>query len=305
MNNDGTTEKVEQNCTPLIFGEVLFDCFPDGRQKLGGAPFNVAWNLQAFGMFPVLVSRIGDDNLGRKIQEKMKTWDMTSSCLQLDPFYPTGKVQIALNGGEPHFTILQDQAYDYIAPLAGIMSHEPSFLYHGSLALRNDVSHNTLSFLKLEYQCPVFVDVNLRSPWWNAGQVHDLVTDATWLKLNEFELDSLFPGQENLEQRCRQLRERFNLEAVFVTLGKMGAVAFNRDNLFSSVKPQENIAIMDTVGAGDAFSSVLLLGIMNNWPLHITMQRAQEFASAVVGQRGAITLDKSFYQTFRNKWNLQ
>jgi fructokinase len=304
MNYNKTAGKGTHNCTPLIFGEVLFDCFPDGREKLGGAPFNVAWNLQAFGISPMLVSRIGDDNLGRQIQEKMKSWDMIISCLQLDPFYPTGKVHIELTGGEPQFTILPDQAYDYITPPAGDMPHEPSFLYHGSLALRNDVSRTTLSFLKREYQCPVFVDVNLRSPWWNAEQVQGLVADATWLKLNEVELDFLFPGKENLEGRCRQLLERFNLEAVFVTLGKMGAAACNRDNLFTSVKPQENISIMDTVGAGDAFSSILLLGLMNDWALHITMQRAQEFASAVVGKSGAITLDKNFYLTFRNKWNM-
>ena len=37
---------------PLIFGEVLFDQFEDGSSVLGGAPFNVAWHLQAFGMQP-------------------------------------------------------------------------------------------------------------------------------------------------------------------------------------------------------------------------------------------------------------
>lgn len=305
MNYNRTADKKYRNYTPLIFGEVLFDCFPDGREKLGGAPFNVAWNLQAFGMFPMLVSRIGDDNLGQQILEKMSSWDMISNCLQLDPSYPTGTVNIELTGGEPQFTILPDQAYDYIEPLTGNLQHEPSFLYHGSLALRNDVSRTTLSLLKRDYKCPVFVDVNLRAPWWDIKHVHDFLADATWLKLNEAELDSLFPGKENLEQRCRQLRERFNLEGVFVTMGKMGAVAFNRDNLFSVVKPEGNISIMDTVGAGDAFSSVLLIGLMNDWPLHITLHRAQEFASAVVGQRGAITLDKNFYQTFRNMWNLQ
>ena len=35
-----------------VFGEVLFDVFPDGKQVLGGAPFNVAWHLQAFGIAP-------------------------------------------------------------------------------------------------------------------------------------------------------------------------------------------------------------------------------------------------------------
>ena len=304
MNYNGAADKERVNYPPVIFGEVLFDCFPDGREKLGGAPFNVAWNLQALGMIPLLVSRVGDDNRGRQILEKMKSWNMITSCLQLDSSYPTGTVHIELTSGEPQFTILPDQAYDYIGPLTGSLQNKPSFLYHGTLALRNNVSRNTLSFLKRDYQCPIIVDVNLRSPWWNIDHVHDVIADATWLKLNDNEFDSLFPGKENLEQRCRHLRERFNLEAVFVTLGKKGAIAFDRTNDFFTVKPQENITIMDTVGAGDAFSSVLLIGLMNEWPLHITMHRAQEFASAVVGQRGAITLDKNFYQTFRKKWNL-
>lgn len=290
---------------PLIFGEVLFDCFSDGQEVLGGAPFNVAWNLKAFGMSPLLVSRVGDDILGRRIRNKMGTWDMTTSGLQLDSSYPTGKVDIDLIGGEPRFTILPDQAYDYILPFIPDLKNKPPFIYHGSLALRNYVSRNTLSTLKQEYQCPVFVDVNLRSPWWNAERVHRLAADAAWLKLNQIEMDSLFPGGGSLKERCRQLLKRFNLEAVFVTLGEKGAVALDSDNNLISSKPQESIAIVDTVGAGDAFSSVLLLGIMHNWPLSTSLQRSQEFASAVVGQRGAITHDRNFYKTFNDRWNVR
>lgn len=295
----------DQKLSPLIFGEVLFDCFPDGREKLGGAPFNVAWNLQAFGISPLLISRVGNDDLGRSIKEKMKSWNMDSSCLQVDPSSPTGTVRIDLTNGEPRFTILPDQAYDYIAPLTINQKHETPFLYHGTLALRNDVSRNTLSHLKHEYRCPVFLDVNLRTPWWNTDDVLTLIEDATWLKLNENELDLLFPEKTNMEQRCRKLLERFQLEAVFITLGEKGGLALNRDNILSVTTPQENIAIMDTVGAGDAFSSVLLLGLMHGWPLPTSMQRSQEFASAVVGQRGAITHDNNFYKTFSDRWNLR
>jgi len=230
---------------------------------------------------------------------------MDSSCLQVDPSSPTGTVRIDLTNGEPRFTILPDQAYDYIAPLNISRKHGIPFLYHGTLALRNEVSRNTLSLLKHEYQGPIFVDVNLRTPWWNTDGVFSLIEEATWLKLNEAELDLLFPGRINIEQRCLQLLERFQLDAVFITLGKKGGLALNRDNVLSATKPQENIPIMDTVGAGDAFSSVLLLGLMHGWSLPTTMQRAQEFASAVVGQRGAITHNKNFYKTFRDKWNLR
>ncbi len=296
---------MSRNCMPLIFGEVLFDCFSDDREILGGAPFNVAWNLQALGKSPILISRVGNDSLGKKIHEKMVSWGMNTSCLQLDTSHPTGRVRIELTNGEPQFAILPDQAYDYISPLSKNLQLEPPFLYHGSLALRNDCSRTTLALLKQDYHCPVFVDVNLRSPWWNAERVHTLAAEATWLKLNEVELDLLFPGPGNIEHRCRQIMERFNLSAVFVTLGEKGAVALSYDNLWLSTKPQENLSIMDTVGAGDAFSSVLLLGFMNDWALHTSMQRAQEFASAVVSQRGAISHDKDFYQTFIDNWDMQ
>jgi fructokinase len=304
MEFEKSTDNLAHASLPMVFGEVLFDCFQDGREVLGGAPFNIAWNLQAFGLSPLFISRVGDDNLGCHIQKKMLSWGMDTRGLQLDQRHPTGKVQIELTEGEPCFTILPDQAYDYISTFSGDLQSGPSFLYHGSLALRNDTSRDTLSLLKQKFKCPIFVDVNLRTPWWNAELVGSLIEDATWLKLNDVELDALFPEPGNLEERCCQILERFELEAVFVTLGKKGAVALNRNKHLLSIKPSKNILIIDTVGAGDAFSSVLLLGLMNKWDFSTTMKRAQEFASAVVGQRGAITLEKDFYQTFSNMWNL-
>ena len=290
--------------TPLIFGEVLFDCFPDNREVLGGAPFNVAWNLQAFGMQPFFVSRVGDDRQGGQILAKMKAWSMNTSGLQVDPSHPTGRVRIELTDGEPQFAILPSQAYDNITPPVRIDLNSVSFLYHGSLALRNKRNRTTLAGLKRDYRCPVFLDVNLRKPWWSENIIRQLIEDATWLKLNEDELNALFPGNENLEQRTRKILMHYNLEAVFITRGHKGAMAHTKKNHISSVQPRRNISIVDTVGAGDAFSSVLLLGLIYNWPLDTTLDRAQDFASAVVGQRGATTKDKKFYHHFSNTWGL-
>ena len=65
-----------------VFGEVLFDHFPDGRRVLGGAPFNVAWHLQAFGKRPHLISRVGDDAEGQEIRTAMRDWGMSEAGLQ-------------------------------------------------------------------------------------------------------------------------------------------------------------------------------------------------------------------------------
>ncbi len=44
----------------LVFGEVLYDIFPDA-EVLGGAPFNVARHLAGFGSGALLISRVGRD----------------------------------------------------------------------------------------------------------------------------------------------------------------------------------------------------------------------------------------------------
>ena len=121
---------------PCIFGEVLFDHFPDGRRVLGGAPFNVAWHLQAFGESPLLVSRIGGDPEGETVAGAMSDWGLDRSGLQVDSRLPTGRVEVSIEDGEPHYDIVHPSAWDAIEPW------EPagrcSLLYHGTLALRDE-----------------------------------------------------------------------------------------------------------------------------------------------------------------------
>ena len=287
---------------PLIFGEVLFDCFPDGSEVPGGAPFNVAWNLQAFGQQPLFISRIGRDSQGEQIKRLMSSWSMSTDHLQLDPARPTGRVEISLSDGEPSFSILPDQAYDAISPDMGEVAGEALFLYHGSLALREEVNQKTLAAIHKKYPCPVFLDVNLREPWWSRSAVLDKIKGATWLKLNNEECYALFPDHTDLDRCAAMLLDRFDLKTVFLTMGSKGAKAFSRDSRPLAVKPSGSVSVVDTVGAGDAFSSVLLLGIIYAWPLQLTLDRAQEFASAVVSQRGAISQDRTMYESILNRW---
>lgn len=95
-----------------------------------------------------------------------------------------------------------------------------------------------------------------------------------------------------------------NLEVLVVTCGSQGAMAVNNAGQFAKVEPAGNLAVVDTVGAGDGFSAVLLLGLQHGWPLQLTMDRAQSFASALVTRQGATVQDLSFYQAFRDAWGL-
>lgn len=288
-----------------IFGEVLFDMFPDGQQVLGGAPFNVAWHLQAFGAQPQFISRIGQDPLGEQISSAMTGWGMSTETLQLDPQLPTGTVQVIIEEGEPSYEIVHPSAWDAIS----IHTESPSLqtpcnlLYYGSLALRNSDSAESLKLLLAKKPQTVFVDVNLRPPWYQEQQVLELIRQADWVKLNQDEFNLLFPGTSTAAQRLSNFTQAFDLQGVVLTMGKEGAMIYRSDGEQALATPEQATQVVDTVGAGDALTSVVIFGIINQWPIQTTIERAQAFASRIVAQRGATVSDPMFYQEILSSWN--
>ena len=290
------------NQSVIIFGEVLFDCFPDGNIVLGGAPFNVAWHLQAFGLSPLFISRIGDDSYVVTIREVMQNWGMDLRGLQLDLEHPTGTVQVNFINNEPHYEIVENSAYDFIEFSNLPCLPKDSILYHGTLALRSQPCVETLQKIKTNISSSIFLDVNLRTPWWNLKTVELLLKEISWLKLNEEELSLIVPQESNIESRIQYLLSTFLLNNIILTQGKAGAISFQSNGNQEQIIPSQTTQIVDTVGAGDAFSSVLILGIIKGWNTAKTLVRAQEFASAIVGIRGATIQDKSFYEYFVKQW---
>jgi len=296
--SDFTTQR------PVIFGEVLFDHFPDGSVVLGGAPFNVAWHLQAFGRAPLFISRVGDDALGHRIRGIMHAWEMDASGLQLDSAHPTGSVEVHIEDGEPGYEIVDRQAYDFIDVTAMPPLPDCALLYHGSLAVRNAGSGQALQQLQQGRDLQRLVDINLRPPWWQPDTVWSLLKDARWIKLNEAELALLVPEAATQQAQMQQLRERCGDGLQIITRGAAGARVLAPDGEEFSVVPQGYGEVVDTVGAGDAFTSVMLLGLLSGWSVPLMLERAQAFASAITRIRGATCNDPGFYQPFIDHWTL-
>ena len=285
---------------PVIFGEVLFDHFPDGASVLGGAPFNVAWHLQAFGHAPLFISRVGADGPGEQIADAMRAWGMDTAGLQTDPVHATGSVTVSLAGGEPHYDIVDACAYDFIddGALPGLAGDH--LVYHGSLALRHAVSALAMEQICRHTAAPRFVDINLRDPWWDREGVRRMLQGARWLKLNADELAQIEPEAQGEADRLRRL---LGAQTAFIALtrGAAGADIVCAEARYG-VQPERSLAVVDAVGAGDAFCSVLVAGIIRAWPLPLMLKRAQDFASAVVGIRGATIADAGFYRPFIETW---
>lgn len=298
-----------QNSQVVLFGEVLADVFPE-RLVLGGAPFNVARHLQAFGCEPLLLSRVGDDALGRDVLATMAGSGMDTRGVQLDRQYPTGQVKVHLENGGHRFEILDLQAYDAIDPTVVHLVGPPpmpALVYYGTLAQRHVASRRALATLLHSTKASKFLDVNLRAPWYHERTLAFSLEMADIVKLNDQELQELADmfGLSSGDPRGQAvaLMRHFDLAQVVVTCGAAGAWQMGRDGqvVASGASPVDQ-AVVDTVGAGDGFAAVYLVGALRHWPTALTLERANAFAAAICGIRGAIPDDMNFYQPFSQAW---
>lgn len=294
----------------MIFGEALFDVFPDGQSVLGGAPFNVAWNLKGLGLDPLFISRVGSDGRGEKVLSSMREWGMSVEGVQVDAERPTGVVEVSLNEGQPSFDIRPDQAYDFIAPgeaLRVAREEGCGILYHGTLITRSGESRKTLETLRRSINSDIFVDVNLRPPWWSHETVRQALAGADWAKLNSDELFDILNNAEvekaDSEAAAERFRREFGLKGVVLTMGSEGAAMATADG-FVRHKPVNVENLVDTVGAGDAFSAVTIMGLSLGWPVDTILKRAISFASEICGVRGATSSDHELYTKYARNWGL-
>ena len=304
--------------TTVVFGEALVDDFTT-EQVVGGAPFNVARHLAAFMAPQLMLTRIGQDKPGQAVRAEFERFAMSEAGLQCDAIEETGRVLVERGARGGHrFTILPNQAYDFIdrgqAEVA--LEHaQPGIFYFGTLAQRHERSRATLMALLRATPALRYLDLNLRE-----GQVEERIVtrslqEANIAKVNEEELQAMFGwyfqikpddpalAAQEVHASCQALLQMFSLDALIVTLGHRGSVYFGADG--QVLMHRDNPAppfVIDTVGAGDAFSAIFLLGKMRGWPLGVTLARANEFAGAICAIPGAVPRDLGFYDGWMRKW---
>lgn len=303
------SHSTNQNGTVVLFGEVLADIFPD-RTVLGGAPFNVARHLKAFGQNPVLITRLGHDALRDEVLDVMSQNGMETVGIQCANNYPTGRVQVHIKDGQHSFEILPEQAYDFIHPAVVRMtalSVNPVLVYFGTLAQRCEISRRALKALLRSTGAAKFLDINLRTPWYDEKILRQSLHYADIVKLNVEELGVLaamfkLPGSDSHRQ-ANELMNLFDIERTVVTCGEDGAWQINRNGKkVESVVKTPIAKLVDTVGAGDGFAAVWILGTLQRWPLAKTLERANAFAAAICEIRGAIPDHADFYQPYTQEW---
>jgi fructokinase len=241
-----------------------------------------------------MISRLGDDDLGREALAAMGAIGMDTRCIQRDARRPTGTVPVSLDaGGNPVFTIVPDVAYDFIEPLpeAGAAVSAADCFCFGTLAQRSPVSARTLAGLLEGFPGKLrLLDLNLRRDCWTPESVRSSIERADVLKLNDSEAETVASlyGLEGLPLRGFPvaLLGRTRLSHVVVTLGPHGAFAVSGSGE-AVYEPAYAVDVVDTVGSGDAFTAAFAHGLLAGWPLACSVGFGNALGACVAGQRGA------------------
>lgn len=285
--------------TVLVLGEALIDEFHDGP-VVGGAPFNVARSLAVLCAPVHFVSRIGaEDAAAALVLESAREYALPVAGLQRDARRATGRVSVLESPDGGHrFQIHADAAWDHIE----VPELEPrwaeGWLYFGSLAQRSPVSRHSLRALAKRNRGPVFLDLNLRPGESLRELAAESLMLADWVKVNEDELAQLQAWFA--PDGVAALMARFVLTRLLVTRGAQGFELFgpggrSMDGGAGVLQPQ----LRDTVGAGDAFTAMLLAGLCLGRSLTGTLGLANRYAAAICGLRGPLPADPVVLSTWR------
>lgn len=288
--------------TVVCFGEILWDFLPDALYP-GGAPFNVACHLQRQGVQAHLVSAIGRDLLGDELVRRLRHEGLEVTGLTRHQGLPTGYVRAALGAaGDAQYEITASVAWDQITPGEDSIRATcgARALVFGSLALRSTYNRAALDrLLAIVSARPergstpepwrVF-DVNLRPPHDDLALVRDLAGRATLIKLNQTEAARLAggdPGFGHEEGHARAIASASGCGTVCITAGEHGA-GLLRDGEWTWAAGRP-VAVVDTIGAGDAFLAALVGGLVlgETNPTNL-LSRACRLGEWVAGRRGAI-----------------
>lgn len=292
----------------LCLGEILYDVYPDQR-RLGGAPFNFAYHLHRLGHDVAFVSRVGRDPDGESIERFLNERGVPDGFLQRDDTHPTGIVRVSLDDrGVPDFTIVAPAAYDFIAyeeVLAERLRGGPDLIYVGTLAQRHAVSRETIQRVLAERPDPtrVFYDVNLRQDFYSRDLLERTLRESDVVKLNadEFELVCGMFGIGGSEpDAAAGLRGHFAIASLCITKGGDGSSLYDGSGAHHwRIGERPDRPIIDTVGAGDAFSALMTDGMLGGAAAEPVLERASEFALRICGISGALPDDPGFYDDFQ------
>jgi fructokinase len=279
----------------LALGEILWDVFHDST-RLGGAPLNFTVNVSRMGHEAILISSLGDDELGRSAQEAIEVFGIDTRFIRTAPQFPTGSALVRTEPtGQTEFRIQRPAAYDAVHlsqdDLRWLAAWKPGWLYYGTLFSSTDYSRKLLLQLVGLFPDAIrFYDINLRPESYSEEQVRALLSLANVVKLNETEMEfaAHFADlpRSSIEAFCRAGSARYGWQAACVTLGARGCGVWSGGTYAEA--DGRRVEVVDTVGAGDGFAAAFLHGLSRRWAADQIAEFANRIGAGIASSAGAI-----------------
>ena len=269
----------------LVFGEALIDVYPDNR-VVAGAPLHVAAHLAARAWHTRFVTRLGADQAGDRIRAALAGQGLDLSLVETDARLPTGEVTITFDGPEHSFAIHRPAAWDAIEGPEELPAHDV-FCY-GSLAGRDARSRSTLRrLLDLSGASLKAFDVNLRPPDVLPEVLRMGLHRATLLKLSGEEFDEVARLLGMAADPAAYFEAGPELRWLCITLGADGARLLRRSGDELAIESPD-VDVVDTVGAGDAFTAGVVGALASGASDRAALEVARDAAGAVLAQQGGL-----------------
>ena len=275
-------------------GEILWDVFPDGA-RFGGAPANFACSASGLAAGSARVSMagaVGRDDLGRRALAEFTARGVDVAAVAVLP-EPTGRVDVTVDvAGHASYVFAPDCAWDNVPWSDSLerLAAATNAVCFGTLGSRGATALATIRRFVAAVPSPALriLDINLRPPFWSPEIVCDSLALANIVKCNDDELPvvaEILGLTGSPESILRQLVDRYALRLAALTRGAKGSLLVTADGSSSDL-PGTPVDVVDTVGAGDAFTAAVTLGLLAGWPLSKLHAHAERVAASVCTQRG-------------------
>lgn len=301
----------------LVFGELLYDVYDD-MAVIGGAPFNYSVQLSRLISKDdnlKFITALGDDDFSKDALKFIENENIDYSLIQILDNYETGYATVFMNEDKvPDYIIHENVAWDnieYNLDMENILKEKYDLFYFNILSCRSEKSYNTLKniFKNIDSKYKV-CDVTFRKDYYTKEKIKEALNFINILKINEDELLTIknlfYPSlkvdlKNESEILLRNLNKDFNIDYIFLTLGKEGAASFyNGEYIF---KHSNKIKVVDTVGAGDSFCAALSYAILKKANIKKTLEFASAVSEEMVQVKGGTA--KYDIKAIKEKFNME
>ena len=248
------------------------------KTKAGGCAANVAVDLCKQNLSVDLVGCLGRDAAGETLVKALQTTGVNCDRVVYTTDYPTSETIILLVQGEDRryiHTFGANQAFSVYHIDGNWLAGLDLFYLGGLFAMPGVQLDELLTLLQFcrEHGVITVVDVVLSKGFIYTPEVLNLLPHIDWFLPNDAEA-AVLTGQSDPWEAMQVLRS-WGAKGLVITLGQGGSLGVREDECWRCGSyPWRTI---DPSGAGDAFASGLITGIVNGWDF----RRSLMYASAL------------------------